>query len=133
MRNGEWVIVITVQLAGVLPRVLVVITVMMMVEVMVGVMVGVMVMVMMYFPESWWSSWFNDTNDVVDRAKDGDDDDHLLRYIGDHKVGPSEADTSILLDKPENKHLTGVSLHFFGFLAIQVVLAQHQRHKDQPT
>ena len=92
---------------------------------------GMMVMMMMYFPESSWCSWFNDTNDVVNG--DGDVDDHLLRYIGDHKVGPSEADTSILLDKPENKHLTGVSLHFFGFLAIQVVLAQHQRHKDQPT
>ena len=65
---------------------------------------GVMVMVMMYFPESSWSSWFNDTNDVVDG--DGGDDDHLLRYIGDHKVGPSEADSRVFLDKPENKHLT---------------------------
>ena len=82
--------------------VMVVVGVMMMVE----VMVGVMVMVMMYFPESSWSSWFNDTNDVVDRAKDGDDDDHLLRYIGDHKVGPSEADSRVFLDKPANKHLT---------------------------
>ena len=45
-------------------------------------------------------------HDDDDCAKDGeDDDDHLLRYVGNHKVGSSETDTSIFLDIPENHSL----------------------------